>query len=288
MAITLTTPTVDELGHVVRTLRDWQDDASPMQLHPGDLGWYSRFGVDALAGAVRTWRRSGRLLAIGLLDGANVLRATVALEAWRDEELAHQVVSDVSDPERGVLPTGKASVEAPNGTRVQDLLSDVGWSTDESWTPLRRDLTKPVEPSGLRVEVIGLGEESEFTAVHRSAWGSAQFTDERWRAMAAGLLGPDVRCLIGRDAAGVAVAGVTVWSAGPGKPGLLEPMGVHAQHRGQGYGRAVCLAAAAELQRSASSSALVCTPSSLGPAIATYASAGFQRLPERRDRSRDA
>ncbi len=171
VAITLTTPTVDELGHVVRTLRDWQDDASPMQLHPGDLGWYSRFGVDALAGAVRTWRRSGRLLAIGLLDGANVLRATVALEAWRDEELAHQVVSDVSDPERGVLPTGKASVEAPNGTRVQDLLSDVGWSTDESWTPLRRDLTKPVEPSGLRVEVIGLGEESEFTAVHRSAWG---------------------------------------------------------------------------------------------------------------------
>jgi GNAT superfamily N-acetyltransferase len=44
------------------------------------------------------------------------------------------------------------------------------------------------------------------------------------------------------------VAAVTVWSAGPGKPGLLEAMGVHREHRGLGYGKAITVAAAAALQ----------------------------------------
>ena len=53
------------------------------------------------------------------------------------------------------------------------------------------------------------------------------------------------------------MAEVTVWSAGAGRPGLLEPMGVHADHRGHGYGAASRLAAAAHLQEMGSSSAMV-------------------------------
>ena len=288
MAIELGTPQAGRLGDVVRALRDWQHDASPLQLHPGDLGWFWRFGAAATAAAVRTWRRGGQILAIGLLDGPELLRMTVAPEVWREEELAHQVVADVSDPGRGVLPAGRASVETPNGARVQELLSDAGWSAGEPWTPLRRDLTGPVEETDTPIVVIRPEQAPEFTAVHRSAFGSARFTAERWQAMAAGLPFTDARCLLGYDDAGVAVAGVTVWSAGPGKPGLIEPLGVHAEHRGRGYGRAICLAAAAELTRLGSSSALVCTPSARAAAVATYQSAGFQRLPERLDRIRDA
>jgi GNAT superfamily N-acetyltransferase len=288
VAIELSTPDVGQLGDVVRALRDWQRDASPMQLHPGDLGWYWQFGAEATAAAVRTWSRGGQLLAIGLLDGPAVLRMTVAPQVWREEELAYQVLGDVSEPQRGILPAGKAAIETPDGTRVQALLSDVGWSAGEPWTPLRRDLSGPVEQADLRIEVIGSGQESEFTAVHRSAWGSLRFTDELWRAMAAGLPYTDARCLLAYDDQRVAVAGVTVWSAGPGKPGLLEPMGVHAEHRGRGYGAETCVAAAAELKKLGSSSALVCTLSSLTGAVATYKSAGFQQLPERLDRTRDA
>lgn len=288
VAIELSTPGVDRLGDVVRALRDWQSDASPMQLHPGDLGWYWRFGAEATAAAVRTWSRYGRLLAVGFLDGPEVLRMTVAPDVYGEEELAHQVVSDLSELERGVLPAGAVSVEAPDGTRVQGLLSEVGWATGEPWTPLRRDLAGPVEEPGVRTEVVGPGQESEFTAVHRSAWDSPRFTDELWRTMAAGLPAADARCLLAYDDRGVAVAGVTVWSAGPGRPGLLEPLGVHAEHRGRGYGRMICVAAAAELRTLGSSSVVVCTPSSLAPAIATYQSAGFERLPERLDRSRGA
>ncbi|MDN5766315.1 MAG: GNAT family N-acetyltransferase [Humibacillus sp.] len=82
------------------------------------------------------------------------------------------------------------------------------------------------------------------------------------------------------------MATVTVWSAGPGSPGLLEPLGVHAGHRGHGYGTAISVAAAAALAELGASSAMVCTPSSNVGAVATYASAGYQKLPERRDRSR--
>lgn len=288
VVLELSTPTVGQLGDVVGALRDWQHDAAPIQLHPGDLGWHWQFGAPAVAAAVRTWRQDGRIVAIGFLDGPDVLRMTVAPAAWRDEEVADRVVADVSDPQRGVLPAGRAGVEAPDGTRVQDRLAEAGWGAGESWTPLRRDLSAPVEPSGLRIEVIEAGHESAFTAVHRSAWERPRFTDELWRAMAAGLPYSEARCLLGYDEQGVAVAGVTVWSAGPGKPGLLEPMGVHIDHRGRGHGRAICVAAAAQLQQLGSSSALVCTESARTGAVASYRSAGFQQLAKRLDRTREA
>lgn len=287
MTIELGTPDVAHLGIVVRALRDWQDEAAPTQLHPGDLGWFWRYGAQATAAALRTWSRDGLLLAIGFLDGQDVLRMTVAPQVWREGELADQVVADVSEPQRGVLPAGKVSVETPDGTRVRDVLRDAGWGAGASYAPLRRDLAAPVDDAGLRTEVVGNGQESEFTAVHRSAWGSPRFTDERWHQMSAGLPYPDARCLLGYDQHGVAVAGATVWSAGPGKPGLLEPVGVHAEHRGHGYGRMISVAAAAELRKLGSSSAEVVPRSANTGAVAAYRSAGFRQLPERLDRSRD-
>ncbi|WP_426594193.1 GNAT family N-acetyltransferase [Cellulomonas sp. McL0617] len=288
MSIELSTPDVGQLGAVVGALRDWQDDASPLQLHPGDLGWFWRFGAEATAAAVRTWSRDGQVLALGLLDGPEVLRMTVAPSVWRDEEVARQVAADVVEPARGVLPAGRVSVEAPDGTRVHDLLGEVGWSAGEPWTPLRRDLTGPVAATNVAIEVIGPDQASDCTTVLRSAFGSTRFTEERWHAMASGLPFADARCLLAYDDVGTAVAEVTVWSAGLGKPGLIEPMGVHAEHRGRGYGRAICVAAAGELRTMGSSSVLVCTESARAAAVATYRSAGFQRLPERLDRSRDA
>ncbi|MEU0190900.1 GNAT family N-acetyltransferase [Streptomyces afghaniensis] len=288
MAIALGKPGVDGLSEAVGVLRDWQYDGAPMQLHPGDLGWFWRSGAEATAEAVRTWSRDGRILAVGLLDGPGLLRLTTAPDALRDEELAQRLVDDVTEPERGVLPEGKANIEAPKGALVQDLLSEDGWDVHGPWTPLRRDLTEPVQDPGVRVEVAGPQQAHVFAAVHRSAFAGSRFTDERWHAMAAGVPYADARCLLAYDDQGNAVATVTVWSAGPGKPGLLEPMGVHPDHRRRGHGRAITVAAAAALQELGSSTALVCTPSSNSGAVATYTSAGFQRLPEVRDRHRDA
>ncbi|WP_240617227.1 GNAT family N-acetyltransferase [Nocardioides speluncae] len=211
----------------------------------------------------------------------------IAPDADHHEELARQLVTDLTQPERGVLPRGKICVEARFGAAFQALLVGDGWSADEPWTPLSRDLSKPVDDCGLRVAVIGPEEAPVCTAVHRSAFGSAKFIDERWHAMASGPAYADARCLVGYDGQGRAVATTTVWSAGPGKPGLLEPVGVHQDHRGHGYGKAISVAAAAALRELGSSSAIVCTPSANVGAVAAYVSAGFRAHPEVRDRCRD-
>lgn len=288
MAIEMVTPEVDELGDVVDVLRTWQHDAAPMQLHPGDLGWYWRTGAERTAADVRTWRRGGRVLAVGLLDGPTLLRLTLAPDAHQDPELARQLLADVGEPKRGVLPEGAVDIEAPRGVLLRDLLAGAGWSVGEAWTPLRRDLSEPVRPPGVRIEVAGPDRADVYAAVHRAAFDGSRFSGAEWRAMAAGAPYAEARCLLAYDDEGAAVAAVTVWSAGPGRPGLLEPMGVPRDHRGRGHGAAISVAAAAALRELGASCALVGTPSANTAAVATYKAAGFQPLPEVRDRRRAA
>lgn len=258
------TPGPDE---VVDALREWQHDGAPVQLHPGDVGWFWRFGAEATAAAVRTWSRAGRILAAGLLDGPDVLRLAIAPDAHQDEDLARQLVGD--------LP---GNVEAPDGALVRDLLSDAGWTPGAPWTPLRRDLTGPVPDPGVRIEVTGPARADVRVAVQRASFDTSVFTTASWHAMASGPAYADARCLVAYDGDS-AVAAATVWSAGPGRPGLLEPLGVHRDHRRHGHGTAITLAAAAALRDLGSSTATVCTPTSNTAAVATYRSAGFEPLP---------
>lgn len=287
MAVVLGRPGVGGLGEAVGVLREWQYDGAPMQLHPGDVGWFWRFGAEATAAAVRTWRRGGQILAVGLLDGHQMLRLAIAPGARRDQELARQLADDLTEPERGVLAGAKVCLAAPTGALVRDLLSGDGWNAGELWTPLLRDFAEPVRDPGVRIEVIGPERAQVRTAVQRASFDNSTFTDERWHAMAAGLPYAAARCLVACDDQGNAVAAVTVWSAGRGKPGLLEPMGVHREHRGHGYGKAISLAAAAALQQLGSSGAIVWTLSSNAGAVATYKSAGFRQLAEVPDLCRD-
>ncbi|MFF2270201.1 GNAT family N-acetyltransferase [Cellulosimicrobium cellulans] len=305
--IETSTPDVDRLGAVVDVLRAWQDDAAPLQLHPGDVGWFWRFGAPATAAALRTWRRDGRVVAVGLLDGPDLLRFAIAPDLLHDEELAHRLADDATRPERGVLGEGGASVEAPVGARVDEHLAAAGWRVDERWALLRRDLAAPVETSGVRVREVGPPEAAAWAETLRSSFAGTRAAPERWHALASGLPYADARCLVVHDGPpgdgppvggpsdgeaadagpGTAVAVIGVWSAGPGRPGLIEPMGVHADHRGRGLGRAVTLAGLAALRELGSSSALVATPASNVGGVATYVSAGFTHLPERFDRRRD-
>ncbi|HEY4268696.1 MAG TPA: GNAT family N-acetyltransferase [Galbitalea sp.] len=290
MAIELHTPSVADLPAVVNAMRGWQLEGAPMQLHPGDIGWLWRFGGATTAAAVRTWTSDGRILAVGMLDGADLLRLTTAPGARRDRELAGQLADDLATPARGILRAGRVFVEAPADAMLQDLLAAAGWDTDEPWTPLRRILTEPVQHPGVRIEVVGTTLAEARSAVQRSAFEGSTFTTERWQVMAAApsYADADARCLMAYDDDDNAVAAVTVWSAGDGRPGLLEPMGVHRDHRGRGYGRAIAIAAAAALRYLGSSSAIVCTRSSNLGGVATYKSAGFEPLAEVRDRRRDA
>lgn len=288
MTIVLGTPTVDEVREAVAALRDWQHDEAPMQFHSGDVGWNHRFGTAETAAVVRTWSRDGRILAVGMLDSPTLVRMTVAPDAFQDEDLARRMVEDFSLPERGVLPEGAVSIEAPLGLLLHDLLAKEGWGLDDPWTPFFRDLAEPVEDPGVRLRAIGAEQAQDFADVLRSAFNTTRPTSAYWHNMSAAPFFADARCLGAYDDQGNVAAVVTVWSAGPGKPGLIEPMGVHEDHRGRGYGRAITVAGAAALREMGSSSARVCTPSSNIGGVATYKAAGFEAQAEVRDRIRTA
>jgi ribosomal protein S18 acetylase RimI-like enzyme len=288
MPIVLEVPRVDQLEKVIKVLCNWQYDGAPVQLHPGDLGWSWRLGPDALATALRIWTRDEQIFAMGFLDAPDLLRLAIDPAAETDEELARQLVADVMPPERGVLPSGTAFVEARSGELVRSMLLEAGWKPDEPWTPLSRSLSDQVEDPGIRIEVVGADLVPARVAVQRAAFANSTFTDDRWQVMASGVAYADARCLLAFDADNNAVAAITVWSAGHGRPGLIEPMGVHQEHRGHGYARAITLAGAAALRELGSSSAIVCTGSDNVAAVAAYRSAGFQALTEVRDWRRDA
>ena len=116
VSITLQTATVASLDEVAEAVASWQQAGGPVQLHPGDLGWNWRLGAEELAAAVRVWRRDGQILAVGLVDDAGLIRVGIAPSVDRDEPFAAQLLADLSDTARGVLPAGNASVEARAGT----------------------------------------------------------------------------------------------------------------------------------------------------------------------------
>lgn len=282
MGLTTRTPGTPELGRVGDVLADWQHDHGPLHLHPGDLGWHSTRGADATAAALRLWCRDDALVAIGLLDGPDLLRLAVDPRARDDAELVDRLAADLDDPAAGVLGPGGATVEARGVPRLAALLTARGWRDDEPWTPFRRDLAAPVDVPDVPVTHVDPHDGGTWTATHWSAFrGTPPTPDEhrrlaqRWSTMATGPWAARLRGLTLTDGRGAAVAVAAVWSAGPGRPGLLEPMGVHPDHRGHGYGRAVVLAAAQALRGWGASSLVVCAESSNGAALATYAAAGL-------------
>lgn len=286
MSIALESVTPALLDEVVEAVAGWQQDGAPVQVHPGDFGWNWSFGAEVLARGVRVWRGDGQILAAGMVDReSGLIRMAIAPGVATDEAFAAQLLADLSDPARGVLPAHRGTVEARVGAAFRDLLGRSGWVADEPWTPFRRDLTAPVEDGGLRIAVLDADQIEDRTlqdriAVGRASFPNSTFSLERWRAMAATSAYRRARCLVGYDDDGNAVAASTVWSAGRGRPGLIEPLGVHRDHRGRGHGRAIAMAAAAALQQLGSSSATVCTPSSNVGGVAAYVSAGFETLPE--------
>lgn len=286
VSTTLQSGTAAMLEEVVDAVTSWQQDGVPVQVHPGDLGWNWRFGAKAVSDVVRVWRRDGQILAAGMVDDeCGLIRMAIAPTVSDDATFASQLLADLSDPGRGVLPATQGSVEARFGVAFRALLRRSGWVADESWTPLRRDLTEVIEDCGLRIEAIDTHNVrdrvvQDRVAVHRASFPNSTFTLDRWRVMAASPAYRRARCLVAYDDDDNAVAAATVWSAGPRRPGLIEPLGAHRDHRGHGHGRAVTVAAAAALRGMGSSSVTVCTPSRNVGGVAAYVSAGFEKLPD--------
>lgn len=268
-------PSVADLPDVVDAVASWQSDGLPIQVHPGDLGWYERFGAKALAAALRVWARGSDIVAVGFLDESELIRMAIAPAIADDVDVANYIADDFVDTLDDVLPTGSGVVEVRFGRALQRVLTDRGWLADDPWTPLHRDLSESISLSPLQIKVVGPELIEDRVMVQAAAFPGSSLTVDRWRHMASGYAYRNAECLVGYDGDGVAVAAATVWSAGRGRPGVLEPLGVHSDHRGRGHGISITLEAAAALRRMGCSSATVATPSSNAVAVATYKAAGF-------------
>jgi ribosomal protein S18 acetylase RimI-like enzyme len=300
MSINLSTPTSDALGDIVAALASWQSDTTSHHIHPGDIGWFQSAGAEKTASHLRVWSSAadGTILAIGLLDGDDLLRATTAPSARRNVALADAMAADISDPARGILPAGNVSFDVAPDALVRERVAALdGWSEGEEWSWFRMDLTPDAfldtSDSVLHVEVVKTPEQvSRRVAAHALAFDRSKFTVQRWQAASESPSYKMARCLLAYDVndkdKSEPVGAATVWSAGPEKPGILEPVGVGIAHQGRGFGRALCRAAAAELRKMGASRAVVATPSSNVAAVATYKSAGFVFFATPRDLCRES
>lgn len=275
MTMTMTTPSIAELPGLIERVASWQHDGSPLQVHPGDLGWFERFGAEALAAALRVWARDGEAVAVGFLDESELIRMAIAPVADDDDGLANQIADDFVGALGELLPEGSGIVEARFGSALQRVLTQRGWTADDPWTELRRDWAIAVPSSALQTNVVKAEAIEDRVMLAAAAFPGSSLSADRWRQMASGHAYRNAECLVGYDDAGVAVAAATVWSAGRDRPGVIEPLGVHADHRGRGYSVAMTLAAAEAMRRMGCSSATVVTPTSNVAAVATYQAAGF-------------
>lgn len=113
--------TPSSLDEVAQAVAVWQHNGGPVQLHSGDLGCQWRLGVQATAEAVRVWRRDGQSVAVGMVNGETV-RMAIAPGVDDDDTFAEQLLAELSDPGRGVLPAGAGAVEARFDAAFRDLL----------------------------------------------------------------------------------------------------------------------------------------------------------------------
>ena len=281
--MTMHIPSVDDLPGIIDTVASWQREGLSVQVHPGDLGWYQRFGANALASALRVWTHDGEPAAVGFLDESELIRMAISPGHAEDTTLAEAVVTDLETVLSDLLPSGTGIVEARFGSALQHALTKAGWTYDEPWTVLHRDLADPVPPTSLRFVAVEADRVDDRVSVEASAFRGSSLTVERWMSMAGGHAYQQARCLVGYCADGAAVGAATVWSAGHGRPGIVEPLGVHSEHRGYGFGTGMALGAASVLRDMGASSITVATPSSNDAAVAAYRAAGMDSLGEVRD-----
>lgn len=282
MTTTLHIPEVGALPRVNEVLAQWQADGAPVQLHPGDLGWYALRGELATAAALRVWTDGDEIVSIALLDGPQLARFAVAPDSVHDAAVARRIAADLDDPAAGVLTPGEATVEARGAEALGAELRSRGWREGDRWTPLRLELRPAIDVDMSRVHAVAPHETANWVRVHWSAFRGTALPPDRlanfvdgWTTAAQSALRNDVRILRLDDESGAAVAVAAVWTAGDGRPGLIEPMAVHADHRGRRYGVHMTRAAARALQDAGSSSAIVCADHTNAAAVAAYTSAGF-------------
>jgi GNAT superfamily N-acetyltransferase len=261
----------------VDALRSWEAPGCyPTGLHAGDVGWQLRMDDDLVDSSLLSINDRSEIVAVAILDEPNLLRPAVRPDRVHDLGLA-ETLADVVD----VASEDGASAEAPGGSALRTTLSSRGWTVDpDPWTVLYRPLSRGdgVFDDPQSRPLADPRDIADRVAVQRSAFSASTFTVPRWHQMAAGPGYDAALDLLRRADDGSATAAATGWSAGPGRCGILEPVGTSPDQAGHGHARAVSRAVIAALARAGASGVAVHTPLSNATAVRAYEACGLRQV----------
>jgi len=266
----------EDAEELVTALGAWDADGLHVTgLHSGDLGWHLRSADEVVTGSLHGWWADGTMVAAALLEDDWGARPRIGPDQLRSFDVARAVREVVEG-----LTAEQIWSDAAPGTAWRHLLLQGGWGLDpDLWVALHRDAATPVGSlrRGLRVARAEQDVEGRVHA-QRHGFDGSTFDAPSWERMAAG---PGYRPeldLVLHDDDGAACAVATAWLPQGGGTALLEPVAVHRDRRGEGFGRAVVDAAVEACLASGASGVSVSTPESNTGAVAAYLSAKFLRM----------
>jgi GNAT superfamily N-acetyltransferase len=283
MALTVERGGRELAATAVAALAAWTPRHAPATtLHAGDVGWHLRHDDADLDETLVVVRDGSEITAVALSE-SGALRPTVRPDHADDDLLAAavgEVALSLAERAADSSAPSEFSCDTPPHSALRAWLVAHGWSVDpDPWALVFRPLSAADADvgAGLAAPVATDDDVRERVVVQVNAFERSTFTVHRWHQMAAGPAYRRDLDLLRRDD-GVAVAGATAWTAGPGRVGILEPVGTHREHIGRGHGRAVTLAAIGALARAGASGVAVQTPLSNAAAVRTYESCGLRTI----------
>ncbi|SDS86119.1 hypothetical protein SAMN04489752_2705 [Brevibacterium siliguriense] len=111
-------PIVTDLPEGIDTLGSWQHEGLPVQVHPGNLGWYQCFGSQALASALRVWAHDGYALTEAGWTPDELwtvlhrrLAGLVPSTSLRLEAVAEDDIADRISVEATAIPSSSLTIE---------------------------------------------------------------------------------------------------------------------------------------------------------------------------------
>lgn len=164
--------------------------------------------------------------------------------------------------------------------RRKQLLLELGWTAAceaeyvYNRMPLE-NLPKPVQTTGYHIRPVkGVEEAARVAEVHNASFGSNWTSEEYLRMMESPGYCHELEFIAESDTG--AFAGFTLtWHDSINKSGLLEPVGVHRDHRRKGLGKALVLHAIHHMKESGLEYAIVMNEMANKAALNLYRSCGF-------------
>ncbi|HET9344455.1 MAG TPA: GNAT family N-acetyltransferase [Candidatus Limnocylindrales bacterium] len=262
----------------------------------GDLAWwFAGAGPDAdWPARIRIWTDGTRTVGWGWfnppasfdwfvapLGEADERRIRLEIVAWAGERVAMHAASR-DDAAASAVPSPE--LWGADGWPETDALADLGFAASghamtQYHQRLDRDLPGPALPAGYTLRTVaGPSEIPARVEVHRSAFAPSKMTVEKYSILVG--LWPyayDLDAVV--EAPDGSFAAFTMcWLDREAGVGYFEPVGVHADHRRRGLGKAVNTFGLRLLQAAGARDALVYSDASNAASEALYRSVGFRPI----------